>query len=567
MLMNDGRHPLIQRYGTDECLKRILGQGYRDMEAFLFFINFVQIPHKADRRYVYLADVITHLQLEVLEAVTENQYTYVLKSRKEGISSGYAAWNYRHIAFVENFESLILSLDNISTMYIKSMYQSIHDRLPEEIRPETITPTNRHEMSFDTGGWLRSMTAATDAGRGSTPRSIHASEFAQYTDIKRTLEAAFQAGTDDVEVILESTAKGMNEAYNMWIKEGNGYKKVFITWMDSPNCMQETCVSTPPKELLDAQEKHGFSQQHLNWATDRYNLRCGSSWDTFCQEYPMVAEDAFIASGTRFFTGISFPGVEFDDKVDVGYVEYEEPKKFQRYVLGADVASGSPVGDFSAFCIINCQDRQNPRIVATYYKRVPTPEFADILHKYLSRYHDPLAVIEINGPGTDIMHRLRERGYANMFRRMTVDKVEGTLTEKLGWLTSESSRYMIFSKMLAHMRGGHWAGLELGKMKAVCKRLMYEINSVIYNNVGKIEHAPSKHDDLVIATGLALQGMDQAYEDQPVIRRNRPNGIREILEFEAETGLMLENLAFDYFDDFDPTHTASEENFPSTPGL
>lgn len=558
-------HPLIEKLGSKEVIRRCLGSGYRDMKAFLFTAKFIYIPHKRDRSNVCLDDVITHLQIEVIESILSNQYTYVLKSRKEGISTIYAAWNFRHIWLVENFESLILSLDDESASYIKSIYQYMHDHLPLEIQGNQIT-RSRTEMKFDTGGHLRSMTASTDASRGSTPRSIHGSEFAQYTDIKRTLDAAFNAATDDCEIVLESTAKGMNLAYDMWNNEDNVYNKVFITWMNSPNCLQDRCIGKTPQELLDAQQLHGFSDKHLYWATDRYHARCGSNWDSFCQEYPMVAEDAFIASGSRYFTGIIFPGVKFDEKRDTGFIEFLPPRPYVRYVLGADTATGSPTGDFSAFTILDCTKRYDPKIAATFYKRLAAPDYVEQLHKYLSRYNDPLAVIEINGPGLEILTRLREMGYTHLYRRRIEDKITGRLIEKLGWLTTEASRYILFAKLLAHARGGQWAGYTLEKINFICKRMQYEVNSVIYNNRGKIVHAPSKHDDLVISCGLALQGMSQSFEDEPVVARVRPRSVREVMMFEAETGLLMEDLGHDYFDDYDPQIEMDEEAFPVSPG-
>ena len=534
------------------------------MEAFLFSCNFFYITHKKDKSNVCVADVITHLQIETLQAVQENQFTYALKSRKEGISTIYAAWNLRHIWLIENFESLILSLDDTSAKYIKSIYQYIHNHIPPEIRGNATH--NKQEMMFDTGGYLRSMTASTDAARGSTPRSIHASEFAHYADIKRTLEAAFQAGTDDAEVLLETTAKSMNLAYDMWNNEDNGYKKVFITWINSPNCKQETCVGRPPVELLDAQQLHGFSDQHLNWATDRYHQRCGSDWDSFCQEYPMRAEDAFIASGARYFTGIVFPGVKFNENKDIGYREYKPPELYRRYVMGVDTATGAPKGDYSAFAILDCHDPLDPQIVATFYQRFSTPVFAEQVHRFLSRYHDPLAVIELNGPGQDIQWRLRERGYTRLYRRRIEDKATNRLIEKLGWQTTESSRFMIFSQLLAHAKGGRWGGSELKKLKIIDERLQYEVNSVIYNDRGKIEHAPGKHDDLVIAVGLAIQGIAQSWEDEPIVARYRPRTMREGLAFEAQTGLLMDEVGRDFFDDYDPGVEADEEVATVTPG-
>ena len=52
-----------------------------------------------------------------------------------------------------------------------------------------------------------------------------------------------------------------------------------------------------------------------------------------------------------------------------------------------------------------------------------------------------------------------------------------------------------------------------------------------------MEASPGQHDDMVMATGFALMGLDQVAEIEEEIKKSyRLDTIREILEWEMSTG-------------------------------
>ena len=66
---------------------------------------------------------------------------------------------------------------------------------------------------------------------------------------------------------------------------------------------------------------------------------------------------------------------------------------------------------------------------------------------------------------------------------------------------------------------------------------MSEANALVYNNRGKVEAASGKHDDMVMATGLALMGLDQVDEIiEEVVRQQKPGTVTEMIEWELATG-------------------------------
>ena len=53
-----------------------------------------------------------------------------------------------------------------------------------------------------------------------------------------------------------------------------------------------------------------------------------------------------------------------------------------------------------------------------------------------------------------------------------------------------------------------------------CPRFSAEANRLQYNNRGKVEAAPGQHDDMVVATGLALMGLDQVDDVEEEVKRS-----------------------------------------------
>ena len=66
---------------------------------------------------------------------------------------------------------------------------------------------------------------------------------------------------------------------------------------------------------------------------------------------------------------------------------------------------------------------------------------------------------------------------------------------------------------------------------------MAEANRLQYNLRGKVEAAPGQHDDMCIATSLALMGLDQVNDhEDSIVAQYKPANLREVLDWERLTG-------------------------------
>jgi hypothetical protein len=209
--------------------------------------------------------------------------------------------------------------------------------------------------------------------------------------------------------------------------------------------------------------------------------------------------------------------------------------QYHIYSMGVDTASGSPGGDYSTIKVLDVTDKKSVREVAAFYDRLSPSDFREEVLK-IAREYKALAVIESNSYGLSIVEHMRDEEYFSMYRDTAYDKTSGVWKPKWGYNTNVKSRGLLLTRLYEHVTRG-WI-----KIRDV--NFMLEANSLIYNNRGKVEAAAGKHDDMIIATGLALMGLDQIHEVAQAVQTSaKPTNISEVLRWEAATGKVYKGRA------------------------
>ena len=461
-----------------------------------------------------------------------NTWAYILKSRQLGATT-YLLWRAFHKALLTpNYKVAVVAHTYSSVL---ALFQTVHryyDNLPDDLK--ALAPkakSSAHALVFEHGGGLIVGTANSDAFRGQTHNQIIFDEFAFYQDADRAMAAILQTATPDAEVVLCTTANGLNFAHKLWFDTTAGYSKFFASWVNDPLARRKQAPSYLDPYVEVYKQDHGLSQEQTNWVAHHLSTACAGDWKLFNQEQPINAQVAFVATGERVLTK-PYPHA----KCQPGYARYAQPVPYHTYIMGIDPATGKPNGDFSAFVVLDITDG-TPRIVSVYYKRASLTEFNEVALRECRKYNDALAVIEVNGPGPSTVEHFITSEYGNIYRRTTPLKVGGKPQDTMGFYTGPQTRPLMISRLRSHV--------DSGKVPLIDPNLQHEANSFIYNSSGREEADSGCHDDGLLALALALMGLDQTHHMSAPQYDKKPRGLEEILQWESATGEVYDPSRFD----------------------
>ena len=473
-----------------------------------------------DKRSRVVPFVMNDAQERFWSTVEENPWTYILKARQLGMTTAVAARNFWRVLFTPNHRVAVLAHRGDSAEAIFEVYKNFYANLPGFLKFKT-EKSNVRELKLFHGGLIKVDTANSEGLRGTTYQALHCSEFAFWNDPEKTIAGAFQVLGPDAEVVLETTANGVNDAHKIWHAE-NGYEKLFIPWTQDPNYISKEKPKYIHPKLKELGLKHELGNGRVWWAQETLETKCAGNWHTFLQEYPLTAQMAFITSGERFFTRI-YPHVQ----VATGYKEFKPHSKYRVYTLGADVASGAPSGDYSAFVVLDVTDKDKPVVCSSFYQRMAPHQFAEKVLEEAKKYN-ALVVVESNTYGLSILEYLVKKEWAFVFRRTAFDKVGNRWVDKMGFSTNVNTRPVMLSRLHEYV--------EMEKMAVVDPRMQFEMNTFIFNDNGKPEAQKNKHDDMIFAHALGLMGLDQIEYVREEIVQEKPRNLHEMLQFELNTG-------------------------------
>lgn len=482
------------------------------------------------RNYLKIVDInggdcnldLNRTQKLILRSLEKNNNLMILKARKLGsttLVAGYFLWK---ALFRKNTSVAVVAHTDEAARAIFGIYKHFYKNLPSEMRIQA-TKSRHNELALKSGSLIKVGTAQSESFRGQTYQYIHASEYAFWPSLEKTIMGLFGTADANATIILESTANGLNQAYEMW-KGESGFEKLFLGWkLDGRYVRNKPAFRDPTKAEREYIQKYELSEVQANWFINHLRTKAANNWQGFNQEFPVTAEMAFVTSGSRFFPDpwpvrSTVPGLKV----------YQERQKFHVYSIGVDTASGSPGGDYSALMVLDVTNSKNIKMVASYYDRVAPSEYKQIVHDLCVKY-DALAVVESNSYGLSIIEYLQSKAYPRQFRDQHWDTVTSKWKARVGFNTNAKSRNLLLARLYEYVTQ---------KYVDVCdENFMAEANTLVYNSRGKVEAASGKHDDMVMATGLALMGLDQVDEIiQEVVQQQRPSTVQEMLEWERATG-------------------------------
>lgn len=243
----------------------------------------------------------------------------ILKSRQQGISTLYLAYNLDDCLFKPGYQAGIQSYGQDEADKLSKRAELMWDELDQGVKDLlglTLISNNQKGMTFSNGSILK-----IGNFRGDTLQSLHVSELGKiakkYPDKAKELKTgAFQAVSTENKITIESTAEGRSGLfYEMWIKaEANAiqgkelnpleFQAIFLSWIEDFDCrlQYEVAISKELEQYfhdLEIELDIVLEQDQKWW----YAAKKDELGEDMTQEYPSTADEAFMSAKDGTYYG------------------------------------------------------------------------------------------------------------------------------------------------------------------------------------------------------------------------------------------------------------------------
>ena len=490
----------------------------------------------------------TETQKKALKKIKELFYSgkpvrmLIVKARQVMITTLIEAIIYSFTSRMRGVNACVIADDLDGSNYVFEMQKMFQECLEVHLKPR-IKHSNEKKLAFSglNSQILIDTAENPNVGRKYTIQFAHLTEFMFYKhSLKHILLGLNQSVPQSMGtmIILESTANGAgNEGYDLWqdAMQGNtDWVPLFIGWNEMPEYARPLDgdklypidgikFSSPAERKKFTDEEVGLIKRYkltgeqINWRRWTIVNSCNGSVLSFRQEYPISAEEAFIATGDVYFDRDGLLGQEEKKPLAVGnfvlldgkmvfreaegglWKIYEYPKRGEQYCIGADPCEGLPHGDNATAVILN---KKTNNTAATYKHKSAPDQFAIDLVDAGKHYFQAMIACENKGYGS-ACNKDMYKIYGNIFRMIKAKDGKENPSHDLGWNTNVTSRRTMLAQFSEELREKATDLLD--------GDLIRECWTFIRNPDKNGEPAADKGktDDMVMARAIA--GMVRAY--------------------------------------------------------
>lgn len=469
---------------------------------------------------------------------------------------------------------LIVSKTDVDAMtFLAENVGFLFDNLPDWMR-EAWDPIKRseHEIYLANGTKIRSLTSAPDVLRSNAASLNIIDEAAFIQNMSAIWTGGWSTLQHGGNIIVISTTNGLGNwywsTYTDAITGNNEFNPLIIDWWDMDWAIEYVDPLSGSKrriaptdgirDCVTPQELQKYGQKWSPWLEEQYRAlqEKGEPW-RFQQEVladfvgggsTVIAPAALLKAAElvddkyQTVTGIQTyvhpvtqerdeldftpmgdeeglrvwkpPVTGTPDKIKNGVV-IERGRRAHSYVMGVDLASGKG-RDFNAIEVIDVDTLEQVAEMMIHCLPMQLKKYIDRIGRW---YNCALCVVERNFGGDAIIDELRiDYMYPRLWRRTSIDdrptndndaKVR---YDTYGFMTGQASKASMNKLLVDSIRE------DGGGLKIYSNRLMKQLNIYVRkkDRAGRdtykteAQEGPGNHDDLVMAIGLALIGLDDA---------------------------------------------------------
>jgi hypothetical protein len=410
---------------------------------------------------------------------------------------------------------------------------------------------------------------AATANRGELGRSynFHAvllSEFCIWPELGIDVQSQMVALNQTIAelpgtiVILESTAKGENEATEMYRDQANGYRKIFISWVAFDDYrlpllpgekLENICVAdeeggkptrygneVEEARLIESALRIWYAdevaaggdewlkaevQARLNWRRQTIDKKCLGNVEQFRREYPTIAAHAFATTSQTVFDQRSLelmrqaveeeklPAKRFHYAHDPEITDankkfqlspfgqlhvYKLPEAGQVYVIGGDTGMGVPNSGDPSTLVVLAVPDLEE--VASFNQIITPDKYAEMAYYLGLIYNTALLGIENNERGGYAANLILSKTlhYPRLYYRF--DPFDKKAAAKPGFATTDGNKAVLVAAAQQAIRDH--------EILLRTQALIDQLEHYVLLPNGNMGGAPGWNDDLVSALLIAL---------------------------------------------------------------
>lgn len=336
-------------------------------------------------------------QKKALKLLEAERFSIICASRQIGKSTIMTIFALWIACFRADQRILLVANKEATAIEIFRRVRLAYEELPNWLKPP-VKEYGKTSAEFENGSRIGITTTTSSAGRGSSCDLLILDELAHVEShlLKEFWAAVYPiiSASKKSKIIIASTPNGTdNLFYQLWSgaeRGENGWAPMRIHWSEIPGRDAEWARIT--KSALESEEL---------WQQE------------FELQFHAAGQSAInYEQFERFKMRVCEPDLVLDDGA---YHIYQAPDPERIYVAGIDIAEG--IGqDYSIIEILDITDLSCIEQAAEFAANDISPyNFITKVKEVLAHYGNPLALIERNGPGAQIIDKLvNEDHYSNI---------------------------------------------------------------------------------------------------------------------------------------------------------
>lgn len=473
-------------------------------------------------------DVKDHLDTfgHILKPINHLQVKY----RQGGVSTFWLLFWLDDTIFNSNVKTGIMADSREGLGYLFEIIRFAHANMKPEYRPK-LGEDSKTTLSFPE---INSKITVSLAFKSTALHNLHISEWA-YAD-QASISMSLAACGPTANITGESTGNGMNHLYDTFQEARRGespFKARFTPWFVQteyriplngvdPQSIMNNLI--PDERKLQALMKKDYGleldAEQVFFRRDMVKKHKG----LFREKFPETVDDAFLTSGNKFFEPKKIHRLLLEAKDWVSenppvedpqgdWTQWELPNKDHLYVGGADTSEGSHDYSYLKIFCVTCRNE-----AFRFRARCGIDVFYRNCDRWGREYNKCLIAVERNNTGHAVLLGLNDVcHYPNIYKeqsvRHSVNVQHGsqggrseTSEPKLGWLTNSTTKEPMLEDFRYALEGDSSEDEDHFEPELLwLDQILLAECMVFERNEGRLEAIEGKHDDGVMATGIAFQ--------------------------------------------------------------